>query len=205
MQTLVIKFDQEASASVMDVKNALMRELRGIEGFKVMPEESQAGAGAANAVVDAQNRLWMNRQLMVRSGHGRQAVRGACGLAEGITTRRPGSRRSWWPKHVRKNCEPQKLKPGGDRGLRREAKECNVNLWIAYAEWVHNATFELGSAILAWAVEYSGQVVGRFQRSVSDVKKKAYERRKLKKLAQGVDSIRRVGDVHADREAHGQG
>ena len=46
VQTLVIKFDQEAS--VMDVKNALMRELRSIEGFKVMPEESQVGASAAN-------------------------------------------------------------------------------------------------------------------------------------------------------------
>ena len=49
VQTLVIKSDQEAS--VMDVKNALMRELRSVEGFKVMLEESQVGASAANAVV----------------------------------------------------------------------------------------------------------------------------------------------------------
>ena len=35
----------------------------------------------------------------------------------------PGSRRSWWPKHERKNCEPQKLKPGGDLLVRQETKE----------------------------------------------------------------------------------
>ena len=46
----------------------------------------------------------------------------------------------------------------------------------ACAEWVHN---KLGSAILALAVEFSGQVVSRFQRSVSDGKT-AYERRKQK-------------------------
>ena len=46
----------------------------------------------------------------------------------------------------------------------------------AYAEWGHN---KLGSAILALAVEFSGQVVSRFQRSVSDGKT-AYERRKHK-------------------------
>ena len=49
----------------------------------------------------------------------------------------------------------------------------------AYAEWVHGTVFEPGSAILTWAVEFSGQVVSRFQRSVSDGKT-AYERRKLK-------------------------
>ena len=41
---------------------------------------------------------------------------------------------------------------------------------VAEAELVHNTTFGLGSAILAWAVEFSGQVGSRFQRSVSDVK-----------------------------------
>ena len=50
---------------------------------------------------------------------------------------------------------------------------------VAYAEWVHGTVFEPGSAILTWAVEFSGQVVSRFQRSVSDGKT-AYERRKLK-------------------------
>ena len=42
---------------------------------------------------------------------------------------------------------------------------------VAYAEWVHRTTFERGSAILAWAVEFSGQVVSRFQRSVPDGKR----------------------------------
>ena len=50
---------------------------------------------------------------------------------------------------------------------------------VAYAEWVQNTTFELGSAMLAWAVEFSGKVVSRFQRSVSDGKT-ACERRKQK-------------------------
>ena len=50
---------------------------------------------------------------------------------------------------------------------------------VSYAEWVHGTVFEPGSAILTWAVEFSGQVVSRFQRSVSDGKT-AYERRKLK-------------------------
>ena len=50
---------------------------------------------------------------------------------------------------------------------------------MAYAESVQNTTFELGSTILALAVEYSRQVVNRFQRSVSDGKT-AYERRKQK-------------------------
>ena len=48
---------------------------------------------------------------------------------------------------------------------------------IAYAEWVHNTTFELGSAILAWAVEFSGQVIGRFQVSASDSKTTCDSRR----------------------------
>ena len=38
---------------------------------------------------------------------------------------------------------------------------------------------EPGSAILAWAVEFSGQVASRFQRSVSDGKT-VYERQKQK-------------------------
>ena len=50
---------------------------------------------------------------------------------------------------------------------------------VAYAEWVHGTVFEPGSAILTWAVEFSGHFVSRFQRSVSDGKT-AYERRKLK-------------------------
>ena len=41
---------------------------------------------------------------------------------------------------------------------------------VAYAEWVHETTFEPGSAVLTWAVEFSGQVVSRFQRSVVDGK-----------------------------------
>ena len=48
---------------------------------------------------------------------------------------------------------------------------------VAHAEWVHGTVFEPGTAILTWAVELSGQVVSRFQRSVSDGKT-AYERRK---------------------------
>ena len=50
VQTLVIKSDQEASS--LDVKNALMRELRSIEGEKLMLEESHVGASAASAVVE---------------------------------------------------------------------------------------------------------------------------------------------------------
>ena len=38
---------------------------------------------------------------------------------------------------------------------------------VAYAEWVHRTVCEPGSAILTWAVEFSGQVVSRFQRSAS--------------------------------------
>ena len=50
---------------------------------------------------------------------------------------------------------------------------------VEYAEWVHGTVFEPGSGILTWAVEFSGQVVSKFQRSVSDGKT-AYESRKLK-------------------------
>ena len=50
VQTLVVKSDQEPS--IVDVKNALMRELRGVEGLTVMPEESLVGASAANAVIE---------------------------------------------------------------------------------------------------------------------------------------------------------
>ena len=48
---------------------------------------------------------------------------------------------------------------------------------VAYAEWVHGTVFEAGSAFCTWAVEFSGQVVSKFQRSVSDGKT-AYERQK---------------------------
>ena len=92
-----------------------MRGLRNIEGFDIMPEESQVGASAANAVVG----------------------------------------RSVWE------------------------MQSTARSLLAYAEGVQNTTFEPGSAILAWAVEYAGQVVSRFQRSVSDGKT-AYERRKQK-------------------------
>ena len=44
---------------------------------------------------------------------------------------------------------------------------------------MNNTVFEPGSAILAWTVDFSGQVVSRFQRSVSFVET-AYERRKQK-------------------------
>ena len=50
---------------------------------------------------------------------------------------------------------------------------------VAYAEWVHNTTFEPGSVILAWVVEFLGLVVSKCQRSFSDVKS-AYERWKQK-------------------------
>ena len=113
VQTLMIKSGQEAS--ILDVKNALMRELRSIEGSKVMPAEPQVGASAANAEVE----------------------------------------RSVWE------------------------MQSTARSLIAYAEWVHNTTFEIGCATWAWAVEHSGQVVSRFQRSVSDGKT-AYERRQTK-------------------------
>ena len=113
VQTLVVKSDQEAS--IVDVKNALMRELRCVEGLTVVPKESPVGGSAANAALE----------------------------------------RSVW--------EMQSIR----RAL------------VAYAEWVHGTVFEPGSAILTWAVEFPGQVVSRFQRSVSDGKT-AYKRRKLK-------------------------
>ena len=113
VQTMVIKPDQEASS--LGVESALVRELRHIEGFEVMPEESQVGASAANAVVV----------------------------------------RSVWD------------------------MQSTARSLMAYAEGVQNTTFEPGSAILAWAVEYAAQVVSRFQRSVSDGKT-ACERRKQK-------------------------
>ena len=113
VQTLVVKSDQEAS--IVDVKNALMRELRGVEGLTVMPEESPVGSSAANAVIE----------------------------------------RSVWE------------------------MQSTTRAHVAYDGWVHGTVFEPGSAILTWAVEFSGQVVSRFQRSVSDGKL-AYERRKLK-------------------------
>ena len=48
MQTLVVNSDQDAS--IMDVDDALMMEMRCIEECKVMPEESQLDASAANKV-----------------------------------------------------------------------------------------------------------------------------------------------------------
>ena len=50
---------------------------------------------------------------------------------------------------------------------------------VASAESVHGTVFEPCNAVLTLAVEFSGQVVSRFQRSVSDGKT-AYERWKLK-------------------------
>ena len=50
VQTLVVKCDQEVS--VVDVKNPPMREVRGVEGLTVMPEEAPVGASAANDVIE---------------------------------------------------------------------------------------------------------------------------------------------------------
>ena len=50
VQTLVVKSDQEVS--IVDVKNSLMRELRGVEGSTAMLEESPVGARAANVVIE---------------------------------------------------------------------------------------------------------------------------------------------------------
>ena len=113
VQTLVVKSDQEAS--IMDVKNSSVRDLRGVERLTVMPEGSPVGASAANAMIE----------------------------------------RSVWE------------------------MQSTTSAIVAYAKWVHGAVFEPGSAILTWAVEFSGQVVSRFQRSVSDGKT-ACERQKLK-------------------------
>ena len=95
-----------------------MRELRGIQGVKVMPVESPVGASAANVVME---RCVWEMQSTTRS-------------------------------------------------------------LVAYAEWVHNTTYESGSVILARVAEFSGQVVWRFQRSFSDGKT-AYERWKQKATA----------------------
>ena len=54
VQTLVVMSDQEVS--IVDVKNSLMRELRGVEGLTVLPEESLVGASAANAVIESERR-----------------------------------------------------------------------------------------------------------------------------------------------------
>ena len=43
---------------------------------------------------------------------------------------------------------------------------------ISYTDCVHNTTFEPGSTNLAWAVEYSGQVVSKFERR----KQKSYRK-----------------------------
>ena len=58
-RTLVVKSDQEVS--IVDVKNSLMRELRGVEGLTVMPEESPVGASAANAV--SERSVWEMQRL----------------------------------------------------------------------------------------------------------------------------------------------
>ena len=50
---------------------------------------------------------------------------------------------------------------------------------VAYAEWVQNTVFEPGSAVLAWAVEFSRQVISSFQKKVKDGKT-AYKRREQK-------------------------
>ena len=50
VQTLAVKSDQEVS--IADVKHSLMIELRGVEGLKVMPEESPVGPRAATAVIE---------------------------------------------------------------------------------------------------------------------------------------------------------
>ena len=58
VQTLAVKSYQEAS--IADVKNSLMRELRSVEGLTVMPEESLVGASAANAMIERS--VWEMRQ-----------------------------------------------------------------------------------------------------------------------------------------------
>ena len=98
-------------ASILDVKSALVRELRGSEGFKVMQKESQVGASAADAMVEIS---------------------------------------AWKMQNTARSL-------------------------IAFVEWVHNTTLVPGSAILAWSVEFPGQMVSRFQGRVSDVKA-TYER-----------------------------
>ena len=119
------------------MNNALMREVRGVEGLTMMPEESPVGASAANAVIE----------------------------------------RSLWE------------------------MQSTTRALVAYGEWVRGTVFEPGSAALTWAVEFSGQVVSRFQRSVSDGKT-AFERRKLKSYRK---ALLPFGDVHADGETQRQG
>ena len=109
-----------------------MRELRGVEGLTVVPEESPVGASAANAVID----------------------------------------KSVWE------------------------MQSTTSEIVAYSEWMHETVFEPGSASLAWAVEFSGQVVSRFQRTVSDGKT-PYERRKQK-------SYRKAHEVRASGKTQGQ-
>ena len=104
VQTLVVKSGQEVS--IVDVKNSLMRELRGVVGLTVVPEESPVGGSAASAVIE----------------------------------------RSVWE------------------------LQSTTRANVACAEWVHHTLFEPGSGISAWTVEFSGQVVIRFRRSVSDGK-----------------------------------
>ena len=113
VQNLVVKSDQDMST--VDVKNSLMRELRGVEGLTVKPEESPVGSSAGQCCVE----------------------------------------RCVWE------------------------MQSTTRATVAYAEWVHDTVCEPSSAILAWAVEFSGQVVSRFQGSVSDGKT-AYERRMQK-------------------------
>ena len=115
VQTLVEKSDQEVS--IADVKNSLIRELRGVEGLTVMLEESLVGASAANAVIG----------------------------------------RSVWE------------------------MQSATRAIVAYAEWVHGTVFEPGSAVLTLAVEFSGQVVSRLQRSVSDEKAERRKQRSNRK------------------------
>ena len=107
MQTLVINSDQDAS--IMDVENALMMEMRECE---VMSEELQVDASAANAV----------------------------------------SKKSVWQTQSTRSL-------------------------IAHAEWVYNATFVPESETLASSVDFSGQMVGRFQRN-APCRRKTHECRK---------------------------
>ena len=67
---------------------------------------------------------------------------------------------------------------------------------IAYAEWVHNTTFEPSIVTLASSVEFSRQVISIFQISFPD------ERATSDRWEQEVDSVRRDGD--AEGEAQGQ-
>ena len=110
MQTLVINSDQDAS--IMDVEDALMMEMRSIEECEVMSEELQVDACATNAV----------------------------------------SKKSVW-------------KTQSTRSL------------IAHAEWVYNATFVPESETSASFVDFSGQMVGRFQRD-APCRRKTHECRK---------------------------